>query len=93
MPRLAELEKENPDLKVLAIHVVEEPLSAIQEFLRKLSAHPDMIIAASPQIRDSYDIPALPYTVIISKGIIFNEYVGYSEASFQRIKNDLKGFE
>ncbi|MFT5505815.1 MAG: thiol-disulfide isomerase/thioredoxin [Gammaproteobacteria bacterium] len=93
MPELAELEKANADLKVLAIHVVEEPLSAILGFLTKLNAHPKMIIAASPQVRESYDIPGLPYTVIISNGIIVNEYLGYSEASFQRIKNDLKDLE
>jgi thiol-disulfide isomerase/thioredoxin len=93
MPKLAVLEKESPDLQVLAIHVVEEPLSAIQEFLTKLDAYPEKIISASPQIRNSYDIPALPYTVIIRKGVIVNEYVGYSKASFQRIKNDLKNVD
>lgn len=86
LPELSRLEAEYPGIEFVVIHVEDEGKLAIQNFLKKLSSHPNQIIVASPMVKKTYGIKGFPYTILINKGKIDSEYIGYSETSFNRLK-------
>ncbi len=93
LPELAQLETEFPDTKFLAVHVEDEEIQEVQNFLAGLPAHPTHVVMASPMVKKSYAIPGLPYTVLIKGGVIDLILVGYTQAGLRQLVDRLQGIE
>lgn len=90
MPELAKLEKSYPNVQVISVHVGDEDKSLVAGFVNKLSASPKTIVVASPMVKASYQIRALPHTVVIKEGKIVAIIEGFNEKGMNRLLQILK---
>ena len=90
MPELAKLERLYPDVQVISVHVGDEDKTTVSSFINKLSAYPKTIVVASPRVKDSYQIRALPHTVVIKEGKIVVIIEGFNEKGMTRLQQTLK---
>ena len=92
LPELAELERQFPRVRFLAVHAEDDDAEAISQYLAKLPAHPRNILQGSSRLQkvyaeSGYDFLPLPYTVLInSQGLLAYRSTGYNSATIQRLK-------
>ena len=97
LPELAELERQFPRVRFLAVHAEDDDAEAISQYLAKLPAHPRNILQGSSRLQkvyaeSGYDFLPLPYTVLInSQGLLAYRSTGYNSATIQRLKVALNG--
>ncbi len=93
MPELAKFEKQFTKVKFFSIHVTDQKIETIRKFVKSLPAAPGTTVCASPILKKEYDIPGLPYTVIIdAEGRIRKIVPGYSKKNMKLIKKTLYAF-
>ena len=90
MPELAKLEKAYPDIQVISVHVGEEDKTLVASFINKLTAHPQTIVVASPMVKASYQIRALPHTVVINEGKIVAVIEGFNQKGLNKLQQAIK---
>ena len=92
LPELAELERQFPRVRFLAVHAEDDDAEAISQYLAKLPAHPRNILQGSSRLQkvyaeSGYDFLPLPYTVLVnSQGLLVYRSTGYNSATIQRLK-------
>ena len=96
LPELAQLERQFPRVRFLAVHAEDDDAEAISQYLAKLPAHPRNILQGSSRLQkvyaeSGYDFLPLPYTVLVnSQGSLTYRSTGYNAATIQRLTAALK---
>ena len=96
LPELAQLERQFPRVRFLAVHAEDDDAEAISQYLAKLPAHPRNILQGSSRLQkvyaeSGYDFLPLPYTVLVnSQGLLTYRSTGYNAATIQRLTAALK---
>ena len=96
LPEIAQLERQFPRVRFLAVHAEDDDAEAISQYLAKLPAHPRNILQGSSRLQkvyaeSGYDFLPLPYTVLVnSQGSLTYRSTGYNAATIQRLTAALK---
>ena len=79
LPELGLLEKEFPDIMVIAIHLGSQPAAKVERFLSRLSGHPEKIVCSSLAVKESYGFRGFPHSVVIdNNNLVYKIIPGYN---------------
>lgn len=91
LPELAAMEKENPAVRFIAVHVEDDPDEAVAEFIQKLPAAPKTVVLAKHRTQTNYGTKSLPETHLLDQtGVIVQTLNGYSATTIQALKDWLR---
>jgi len=79
LPELALLEKDFPEVMIIAFHIGSQSMEKVKQFLSGLSDHPDIIVRSSLEAKKTYGFRGVPHSVIIdSNDRIYKIIPGYN---------------
>ena len=67
LPELSLLEKEFPDIVMIAVHIGDQSIEKVNQFLSDLSGSPKRVVCSSMAVKTNYGFLGFPHTVIIDK--------------------------
>jgi len=67
LPELAVLEKDYPHVVFIAVHLGDESIEKVNQFLSGLSGSPRLVIWSSLAVKTDYGFMGFPHSVIIDK--------------------------
>lgn len=94
IPLLAKKAKQYPNVEFAVIHAAVNPdtgsnydIEDIQAFSKKLPSYPKNLVLGSDRLKDTYDLKAYPYSVLLSADNTVEEIlISYNKATVKKLE-------
>jgi thiol-disulfide isomerase/thioredoxin len=86
LPELAQMEKDNPKVKFISVHTIDEKPEAVQKFINGLEDAPSNIVLTNGGVQENFQYIGLPHTIVLDRNnVVLLSLSGYTKTNTSRL--------